>query len=180
MTAVLASAAPWEQSRLRTTPIPDTEPADGSLVRPVRPTPRSGNQVTLALVPLPLPLRPPTADRTGRLRSNSAVDLPDPEMWSRRIAQAVAEVLCGVRPVAQLSRWTSRDVYDGLRRRCTLAVGLPAPRRRAVVRAVRLCRPTDTVVEAAAVVLARGRLQAVAFRLEATHGRWRMTALEIG
>jgi hypothetical protein len=36
------------------------------------------------------------------------------------------------------------------------------------------------VVEASAVVVARGRVQAVALRLEGQDGRWRMTALELG
>jgi hypothetical protein len=60
------------------------------------------------------------------------------------------------------------------------APGHPAAGQRAVVRSVRICQPADRVVEGAAVVVARGRVQAVAFRLEGAGGRWRMTALELG
>ena len=38
--------------------------------------------------------------------------LPEPRHWSGRFAQAVVEVLAGDRPVAQLVRWTTTDVYD--------------------------------------------------------------------
>ena len=86
----------------------------------------------------------------------------------------------GVRPVAQLVRWTSLEVYAGLQRRCAPSGRRPAPGRRAVVRTVRVCLPADGVVEASAVVVARGRVQAVALRLEGLDGRWRMTALELG
>jgi hypothetical protein len=49
-----------------------------------------------------------------------------------------------------------------------------------VVRSMRLCRPADGVVEASAVVVDRGRVRAVALRLEEFGGRWRVCALEIG
>src|SRR5204863_3419166 len=72
-------------------------------------------------------------------RPTATDDLPDPRAWARRMVQAVVEVLSGVRPVAQLVRWTSLEVYAGLQRRCTPTTRPPAPGRRAVVRTVRVC-----------------------------------------
>jgi hypothetical protein len=113
-------------------------------------------------------------------RPTATDDLPDPTAWARRMVQAVVEVLSGVRPVAQLVRWTSLEVYAGLQRRCAPAASAPRPGRRAVVRTVRVCLPVDGVAEASAVVVDHGRVRAVALRLEGLDGRWRMTALELG
>jgi len=175
-----------ERPRLRARPVPDTEPAPDLPLDPPprRRTPVSQPTLALSLVPPRTPGRP-TPPGAPLWPAPIAAGLPDPHMWSRRVVQAVAEVLCGVRPLAQLVRWTNRDVYEGLRRRSAqmagrTAPGDPATGRRAVVRSVRICQPADRVVEAAAVVVARGRVQAVAFRLEGADGRWRMTALELG
>ena len=105
--------------------------------------------------------------------------LPDPQAWAGRMVQAVVEVLSGVRPLAQLVRWTSPDVYAGLQRRSAAEPG-PRPGRRAIVRSVHVSEPADGVAEACAVVIAHGRVRAVALRLEGLDGRWVMTALEIG
>ncbi len=104
--------------------------------------------------------------------------LPDPQAWAGRMVQAVIEVLSGVRPLAQLVRWTSPDVYAALQRRS--ARTRPQPGRRAIVRSVHVSEPADGVAEACAVVIAHGRVRAVALRLEGLDGRWVMTALEIG
>jgi hypothetical protein len=131
-------------------------------------------------------------------RPTSTGELPEPQAWAGRMVQAVLEVLAGVRPVAQLVRWASLPVYTALQRRCTLAAsraaranranrphqvsqsGRPEAGRRAIVRSVHICQPADGVVEASAVVVAGGRVQAVALRLEGLDGRWQMTALELG
>ena len=201
MTAVLPEARPSYQPGaltapppLRILPIPDTEPPPdrapfvgaraGRADRPDRadrsdwPAPR---QPTMALALVTTPEEPSGLpfERFGP-RPTSTYELPDPEAWARRMVQAVLEALSGVRPVAQLVRWTSLDVYAGLQRRSALAAARPLPGRRAVVRSVRICQPADGVVEACAVVVARGRVQAVALRLEGLDGRWRMTALELG
>ena len=110
--------------------------------------------------------------------------LPEPRSWSARIAQAVIEVMAGDRPVAQLVRWTSPEVHDQVARRARLAARAGSAARqaapRAVVRSVRLCSPTEGVVEASAVVSRGGRVNALALRLERADGRWRCTALETG
>jgi Family of unknown function (DUF6459) len=178
MTAVLPElpvTPAWP--RLRTLAVPDTEPAPDAepYVGPALGAQLAGHP-TLALGDPPAPLE----RAADRLEATDRLGLPDPEVWSRRMAQAVAEVLCGVRPVAQLARWTSRDVYESLRRRGSRTATRAVPDRRAVVRSVRVGLPTPGVVEACAVVVARGRVQAVALRLEGADGRWRMTALELG
>jgi hypothetical protein len=104
--------------------------------------------------------------------------------WARQFIQAALEAAAGRRPVNQLVRWTSEEVFSLLSRRAALAARLGStgspPSGACLVRSVRLCRPTASAVEASAVVLDRGRYRAVALRLEDADGRWRVTALEIG
>ena len=38
----------------------------------------------------------------------------DVDQWARRFVQAAIEIVGGDRPVAQLLRWTSAEVYDEL------------------------------------------------------------------
>jgi hypothetical protein len=188
MTAVLPELPDSRRSLLRALPIPDTEPRpdrEPYLVARVgsaaaRDLPRM-RQRTLALALVTTPDEPPIQlpfDHFGP-RPTASEELPDPEAWSRRMVQAVIEVLTGVRPLAQLVRWTSPEVYAGLQRRGA-AAARPVSARRAVVRSVHLCEPADGIVEACAVVIGDGRARAVALRLEGLDGRWRMTALEIG
>jgi Family of unknown function (DUF6459) len=111
-------------------------------------------------------------------------DLPDPQFWAGRLAQAILEVDAGVRPVSQLRRWTSDEVYLQLRRRSNrvrCAAPPPQARRtptRVLVRSVRVCEPADGIAEVSAVVHDGQRHRAVALRLEGTDGRWRCTVLE--
>lgn len=104
-------------------------------------------------------------------------DLPDPGGWAPRLAQALVEVVGGERPLAQLVRWTSAEVYDRLRR------GLGWTRERdpvrAVVRSVTVSEPADGVAEVAAIVRRGARCTALALRLEGLDGRWQCTALEL-
>ena len=98
------------------------------------------------------------------------------------MVQVVVEVMCGVRPSAQLLRWTSESVYNDV-----LAQTLPAQRpgatparRRPRVGSVRVCEPVDGVAELSAVVHGQHRVQAMALRLEGRDGRWQVTALQAG
>ncbi len=108
--------------------------------------------------------------------------LPDPHPLVSRLAQAVIEVVSGQRPPAQLIRHLAPTVYSVVARRALVAARRqqPGARRAAVVRRVRLCEPTDGVVEACAVVVAHGRVRAMAMRLEGIDGRWVVTAITIG
>lgn len=107
----------------------------------------------------------------------------DPAQWSGSFVRAAVEALAGTRPAPQLARWSTAELYESLSRRAGLAVrvsGRPTIVRQAVVRRVRLCRLSDTVVEAAVVVHDGERVRCAAVRVEAYRGRWRATALQIG
>ena len=103
--------------------------------------------------------------------------LPDPHGWAPRLAQALVEVVGGERPLAQLVRWTSAEVYERLRR------GLGYTRERdplrAVVRSVTVSEPADGVAEVAAIVRRGPRCTALALRMEGLDGRWQCTELEL-
>jgi hypothetical protein len=105
--------------------------------------------------------------------------LPDPRVWSGRLVQAVVEVIGGLRPAAQLVRWTSAEVYSDI----SDAIGpqhlAPAARVRAAVKSVHVCEPADGVAEVCAVVQRGPRAQAVAVRLEGVDGRWLCTSLTL-
>jgi hypothetical protein len=105
--------------------------------------------------------------------------------------QAIVEVLAGDRPLTQLVRWTTTEVYEEVTallsaRRPAGVHGQASGRRavdevvRAAVSSVRLTEPADGVAEVAATVRRGRRTTAVALRLEGLDGRWQCTALEVG
>jgi len=107
--------------------------------------------------------------------------LPDPRPWAARFVQAVVEVLAGDRPLAQLVRWTSEEVYDGVAAHVVTLVRAANGRRlpRGAVRTLRVTEPGDGVAEVSATVRHGPRTTAVALRLEGLDGRWQCTALEM-
>ncbi len=113
-----------------------------------------------------------------------AADGPDPlRAWAGRFGQAVVEVLGGSRPVSQLLRWTSPDVYDDLCRRVEMLGRTGAGRGRAArpqVRSVHVSTPTPGAAEVSVHVRHGQRSRAFAARLEARQGRWQCTALQFG
>lgn len=152
----------------------------------------AGVRPGLLLVP---PWTPPgtgrTPPRTAPTRAGGAaqragqVQLGCPASWAGRFTQALVEVLAGDRPLAQLTRWTSIEVYADLQRRVLVTVAPAAGRRRpgsgtAGVRRVHVDEPGDGVAEIAAVVRSGSRCRALALRLEGVNGRWVCTALELG
>src|SRR5690625_1298101 len=109
--------------------------------------------------------------------------LPDPRQWAGSLARAAVEVLVGMRPPTQLSRWLAADLYASLSRRAGLAVrilGRPRRHQVATIRRVRVCGIRAGVQEATVVVHDGVRVRGVALRLEEHRGRWQATALEIG
>jgi hypothetical protein len=155
----------------------------------VRPAPRCappyddeiGPRPLLRLVTTPLPEPAPfdldawvSADRTP------SRDLPPARPVVAALAQALVEVIAGLRSVTQLRRDTTPELYgdlvesiDTLRR--------PGPRR-PVSKAVRSLhvqqRPEGVVEACVSVVAGQGRVRALALRLEGHDGRWRCTALD--
>jgi hypothetical protein len=97
-----------------------------------------------------------------------------------RFSQVALEVASGLRPAAQLVRWTTPAVVAALGRRHALAQRGGGRPPRATVRSVRLCEPAPGVGEVAAVVAAGPRVRALAFRMEDEGGRWRVVAFELG
>ena len=108
------------------------------------------------------------------------------DQWSRRYAQAAVEIVGGDRPVSQLLRWSSRDVYADLHRRALLVARagrhLPGQGRvqpvRPQVQNVRSCFLSRQVVEVSVHVRYGGRSRALAARFELRSDRWQCTALE--
>ena len=108
--------------------------------------------------------------------------LPDPTQLCCAVVQAAVEGLRGARPLAQLVRWVSPEVYEELtlRAELVLVAGVPTPTGRAGIRRIRVCRIGARAAEATVIVDDGPRVRAVAVRLEAHRGRWRATALQIG
>lgn len=134
---------------------------------------------------------PPEVVATGSRPGGDVIAIDQPrrralELWARRYAQAVVEIVGGDRPVSQLLRWTSRDVYLDLQRRALLVARAgrhePGQARvqpvRAQVRNVRTCFVGPDVAEVSIHVRYGPRSRAVAARFEQRRGQWRCTALE--
>ena len=118
------------------------------------------------------------ASEFGPQPTNSEA-LPAARAWAGRVVQAIVEVLGGVRPVGQLVRWTSAEVYDEITALVVPASPGPASSR-GVVRSLHVAEPADGVAEVCALVRRGARSTAVALRLEGRDGRWQCTALELG
>jgi len=184
---------PVPAGRLRVVPAPSWEPP-GRAPRPSSPGRTPAVQGTLALafvLPSGLPAEPAAPDLALAPAPRRAwepedsddeppdytarAQLTDPRMWAARLGQAVLEVLSGGRPVTQLLRWTSAQVYAELaEHRAGHSL------RRESVRSVHVCEPADGVAEAALVVAGSERPRAVALRLEGLRGRWVCTAIVLG
>ncbi|MEO6204312.1 MAG: Rv3235 family protein [Mycobacteriales bacterium] len=136
----------------------------------------------------PLALRPASWTRTRPLRlvpplsdepdpRTPATDLPSAQVFAHALVQRLLEVLAGVRPLAQLQRDSSLEVYDGLQ---LLLAARPRPQGarpdRRDVRSVHV-QQADGVAEVNATVRRNGRYSAFALRLEGIGGRWRCTEL---
>ncbi|MEV7431569.1 MULTISPECIES: Rv3235 family protein [unclassified Nocardioides] len=113
------------------------------------------------------------------------------EQWSRRFAQAAVEIVGGDRPVSQLLRWTSPEVYADLDRRACLVARAGGHRPGAgraqpvgpKVLSVHSCFVSAVVVETSVHVRYGERSRALAVRFEeragkGTPARWVCTALD--
>lgn len=108
------------------------------------------------------------------------------EQWSWRYAQAVVEIVGGDRPVSQLLRWTTQEVYADLERRALLVAQAgghhPGQGRvqpvRPVVLGVRSCFVSRTVAEVSVHVRYGHRSRALAGRFELLADRWQCSALQ--
>ncbi len=125
-------------------------------------------------------------------RNTPSCDLPEPGPHGRRLAQALLEMIAGVRPLGQLVPWLHESLYFELAERYSKirtanrqleAAGTqhlgryPAPQPR--VTRVHTCQPADGVAEISAVASEQGRAYAVALRLEGLDGGWRCTSFTV-
>ena len=153
-------------------------------------------------IPAPVPAAPrqaPEHDDPAPSAVPSAPWSSDPadDARVRAICQSVAlaalEVLGGVRPLQQMSRWLDQENYDRLQLRANLVRGRrqaaagsgsgPDPQllhRGVRIRSCRLCPVAEGIYEGAVVALEHDRARAVALRIQLRRGLWRVTALEIG
>lgn len=167
---------------LRLLPVPVSEPPyDDEL--PIRPAPATAPLGPLrGLVPAPLQLVPSLPatvgdEEDGPVRTPVS-DLPAARPVAHALVQGLLEVLAGVRPVSQLQRGTTPELFAQLEQ---VVHGRPRPvGARPVTGAVQSLhvqqRP-EGVVEVCATVRRGPRMVAVALRLEGIGGRWCCTEL---
>ncbi len=174
---------------LRLLPVPISEPRPALRVLPggrLRDR-REPAAPGLWPVAVPDPARPGQAPGRGS-RSPEPIapvadPLPDPLLWTGQVVQAAMEVIAGTRPANQLRRSTSPKVHAMLARRFALAQRTARPGEppaRPAVQALHACRVDAEVAEVSLICRLPGRVRAVAVRLQAAHGRWRIHELELG
>lgn len=145
------------------------------LLSPVGPV-RGLTAVPLRLVP-DLPRSLPSDDEEERPRTRADL-LPSARPVARALVQGLLEVLAGVRPVSQLQRSTTPELFAELE----LAVrALPrssgARPVTGAVRSLHVQERPDGVAEVCATVHRGQRMAAVVLRLEGLSGRWTCTEL---
>ena len=150
-----------------------------------RPAPVASVQGTLALDLAARPddaWPPPLATvHTFELRERRQL-----EAWAHRFAQAAVEIAGGDRPVSQLLRWTTTEVYQDLARRAQLVRGAVAREPhtgrvqlvRPHVESVHACWLSDDVAEVSVRARHGHRSRAVAIRFEKRGRRWLAVAME--
>ena len=175
------------------TPPPSSDLDGARVVRLPVPTPVASVQGTLALDLGPR-LDVPEPDWSADHRPGAGLDVVRVDLVRRRgfeqhaarIGAAVVEIVGGDRPVSQVLRWTTPEVYQDLARRALLVAS--AVGRRPGAGGVQSVRPhlvaahTSFVSERCAEVCLHVRYgersRAVAARFELIRDRWQVSALE--
>lgn len=107
------------------------------------------------------------------------------EARSRRIVQAIVEIIDGARPATQLMRMVTESVYDDLVARLE-SLGRAATRTAPVgplstrVASVHVEQPAAACAEISARIVQGGRSRALALRLDLVDGRWLCSAMRWG
>lgn len=170
MTAVLTE--PLVRPLLRLVPAPVSAPPydDEPGARPV-----------LRLVPpLPPATQPQRFDEQAWLASERtpSAQLPDVTELAAVLVRALLEVRAGLRPIQQLRRDTTPEVYLALRASLGIAPRVSGARTdRGAVRSLHVQQRPEGVAEVCATVRQGTRYAALALRLEGVDGRWRCTEL---
>lgn len=125
------------------------------------------------------------AEYFGKQYTKSA-DLPDPGELLKVLACGIVQVLAGERPVDQLAKMVTADLYAQLRdaalvnmRKRLYSPGKPNARLQIEVRRVRLEAPRDGVIESVVLLHSDSRTRAVAIRLEGLNARWQATMVNV-
>ena len=168
---------------LRLLPVPVSEPPydDELPARAVAPMTPIGPLRGLAPAPLRLVPALPTAvpdDEEDGPRRTPSSDLPPARPVAHALVQGLLEVLGGVRPVSQLQRTTTPELFTQLEQVVhsrPRAVG--ARPLTGAVRSLHVQERPDGVAEVCATVRRGPRMAAMALRLEGIDGRWCCTEL---
>lgn len=105
-------------------------------------------------------------------------ELPPARAMAGALVRGVLDVLAGVRGAGQLRHDTTAELYADLVPALTRARDTSGLRPDArAIRSIHLQERPEGVVEVCATVVRRGRLGALALRLEGLDGRWRCTEL---
>ncbi|SKC63203.1 hypothetical protein SAMN06309945_2248 [Okibacterium fritillariae] len=114
-----------------------------------------------------------------------AGDRATPEPVLENLALSAIEVIAGARDLEQLGRWVTREVYEHLSIRVTVASRARRVRgavgKRPVILGTRVSafHTGDTIVDGVVTVTMRDRTRAVALRIEWVRGRWRASAIHV-
>jgi hypothetical protein len=170
------SAPPYDDELTPETGLPTGLPS--GLAAPIGPLRQlSPYAAPLRLVP-DLPLAVADDDEEPGPRRTVTEALPPARPVARALVQGLLEVLAGVRPVSQLQRGTTPELYAQLE----LAVH-SRPRTTGArpgtgaVRSLHVQEREDGVAEVCATVHRGQRMAAIALRLEGLGGRWTCTEL---
>lgn len=123
---------------------------------------------------------PPARDHLleGPDSRTPSTELPEPRGFARAIVQGVLEIRAGLRPLLQLQRDTTPELYARLESRLTAMPRTTGSRpTRADVRSLHVQQRPDGVAEVCATVRRGRRMRALVLRLEGQHGRWVCTEL---
>ncbi len=177
---------------LRLLPIPPCEPPYDDLGVPgsVASRPAAAPPPAPLARPAPLQLVTPAPSAAAPVAATPASfedadsdrtplsELPPLRPFALALVQRLLEVMAGVRPVAQLQRDTSFELFGRLEATLPRAgwPGTLRPDRRAV-RSLHLQTRPEGVAEICATVQRGGRLAAFALRAEGVNGRW--TCMEL-
>lgn len=161
--------------------------------------------VTAALHTPPRPADPATVVAPGL---SLAPEAAPPEssrelrLAARQLLGTCVEVIGGFRPVAQLRPYCAPERFDAIVNRLLRPTGIgrghgatrgsvvtratrpgrpakPLPQDRVAVRRVQICTVMEGIAELAVVMSRRGKVWAMALRLERSRGRWQCMHLEI-
>ncbi len=176
---------------LRLLPVPVSEPPyDDEL--PGTPPPAATRPLgplrsltPLRLVPVPALLLAPGTRRPAADQDDDELDqrtpldqLPAARPVAHALVQGLLEVLAGVRPLSQLRRATSLELYDRLEETIYSGPRGTGPRPTgAAVRSLHVQARDEGVAEVCATVHRDGRTSALALRMEGVRGRWTCTEL---